>query len=145
MFPALLFLGDRFCSCQPETCQAVSSHPRPAPCIGGCKAETLQGSYDQLRPRIPETIDPADFKIFFTLFRNNLIIDDLGLHLIRSANRASFINIPAVTSDPLFFAFHIKFFESKIGGQKLIFVLGLKMIAKRIPPIVFRMINYAGP
>jgi hypothetical protein len=38
-----------------------------------------------------------------------------------------------------------KFFKSKIGGQKLIFVLGLKMISKRIPAIVFRPINQAGP
>jgi hypothetical protein len=79
---------------------------------------------------VPETIDSADFKIFFTLFRNNLIIDDLGLYFIRSANRSGFINIPAISTDPLFFAFDTEFFESKIGGQKLVFVFGLKMISK---------------
>jgi hypothetical protein len=41
--------------------------------------------------------------------------------------------------------FNIEFFESKIGGQKLIFVFGLQMISKRIPAIVFRAINQVLP
>jgi hypothetical protein len=42
-------------------------------------------------------------------------------------------------------AFNAEFFKSKIRGQKLIFVLSLKMVAERIPAIIFRAINQAGP
>ena len=71
---------------------------------------------------ISETTDVADFKFFSALFCNHFIIDDLGLDLVRTIQRTGFIYIPAVSSDPLFWAFDIKFFETKVGRQKLIFV-----------------------
>jgi len=42
-------------------------------------------------------------------FGNNFIINDLGLNLVRTINRAGFICIPVISPDPLFLAFDIKF------------------------------------
>ena len=53
---------------------------------------------------VPEPTDPADFKILFALFGNNFRIDDPGLHLVRPVQCSGFINIPSVSSDPLFVA-----------------------------------------
>ena len=94
---------------------------------------------------ISESIDPADFKFFFALFRDNLIINDPCLHLVRAVQRPGLIYIPAVPSDPLFFAFDTKFFESKIGGQKLVFVFGLQMVSERIPAVFFWPLDKARP
>jgi len=42
-------------------------------------------------------------------FGNNFIINDLGLNLVGTINRADFIYIPPIASDPLFLAFDLKF------------------------------------
>ena len=51
---------------------------------------------------VPEPTGPADFKIFFAFFYNNFCINDLGLHLVRTVDCTGFIDIPEVSSDPLF-------------------------------------------
>ena len=77
---------------------------------------------------VSEAADPADFKILFAFFCDNFWINDPSLHFVRAVDCPGFINIPAVSSDPFFPASDIKFFKSKIGGQKPIFVLGLQMV-----------------
>ena len=86
---------------------------------------------------IPESINPADFKILFALFCNNFILNDLCLHFVRAVYRTGFIDIPAISSDPLFFTFEtlvrrrrIKFLQSEIGRKKAVPVAGLYMEAK---------------
>ena len=59
---------------------------------------------------ISESIDPADFKFFFALFLDNLIINDFCLHLVRMVYRPGFIDISAIPSDALLFASDVEFF-----------------------------------
>jgi hypothetical protein len=73
---------------------------------------------------------------------DGLITDNLRWHLVRSAERSGFIKILPIFSDALFLAFDPKFFQPKIRGQKLIFILSLKMIAQRISGIVLRPVNH---
>jgi len=92
-----------------------------------------------------EAADPGDFKVLFALFRNHLLIDDLGLHLVRADQGPGLIHIPPMAFDPLLFTFHIELLEAEIRGQETIFVFRLQMISQRIPAVVLRTVDYAGP
>jgi hypothetical protein len=50
---------------------------------------------------IYESFDSADFKFIFALFANNFIRNDLCWPFVRTVYGSSFIDIPAISSDPL--------------------------------------------